>query len=237
MTYTFIFDLDDTLYDQLQAFNVAYHYHFADSDIDVSSLYRHFRHYSDLVFEQTQDGRMTVTEMHIYRITAALNDFDIALSEKKAIAFQRDYARALNGIALSHPIKTLLYQLKTKRVPCGIITNGESHHQRSKIKMLGLNHYISESHMFISAEEGMSKPDVALFQQVVNELDLNPQNTFYIGDNFENDVIGALNAGWRVIWFNRRNRSATHEGYKPDYYVDSEEALVEVIQTLINEKI
>ncbi|MCQ9291262.1 HAD family hydrolase [Staphylococcus hyicus] len=237
MTYTFIFDLDDTLYDQLQAFNVAYHYHFADSDIDVSSLYRHFRHYSDLVFEQTQDGRMTVTEMHIYRITAALNDFDIALPEKKAIAFQRDYARALNGIALSHPIKTLLYQLKTKRVPCGIITNGESHHQRSKIKTLGLNHYISESHMFISAEEGMSKPDVALFQQVVNELDLNPQNTFYIGDNFENDVIGALNAGWRVIWFNRRNRSATHEGYKPDYYVDSEEALVEVIQSLINEKI
>ncbi|QIN25882.1 HAD-IA family hydrolase [Staphylococcus chromogenes] len=234
MAYTYIFDLDDTLYDQLGAFNVAYHYHFADSDIGVETLYRHFRHYSDLVFEQTQEGQMTLTEMHIYRITEAVNDFDIALPEKKALDFQKDYEKAQQHIALSHPIKTLLYDLKQSGVQVGIITNGEGHHQRMKFKALGLDHLIPEDHLFISAEEGMMKPDVALFEHVAQTLELNPQKTFYIGDNFENDVVGALDAGWRMIWFNRRNRARTKEGYEPDFEVESEEALVDCIRQLQN---
>lgn len=235
MAYTFIFDLDDTLYDQLEAFNIAYQYHFADSDINVATLYRHFRHYSDDVFDQTQNGDMTVTEMQIYRITEAANDFDIALPEKKALAFQRDYEQAQQRITLSHPIKTMLYALKQKHTLMGVITNGEGHHQRMKIKALELDRIIPEKHIFISAETGMYKPDVALFKLAEQALDLKPQNTFYIGDNFENDVVAALNAGWRTIWFNRRNRSATLKGYQPDYYVDSEEGLVEVIEKLQNE--
>lgn len=235
MGYTYIFDLDDTLYDQLGAFNVAYHYHFADSHIGVDTLYRHFRHYSDLVFEQTQEGQMTLTEMHIYRITEAVNDFDIALPEKKALDFQRDYEKAQHHIVLSHPMRTMLYHLKQSGTRVGIITNGEGYHQRMKMKALGLDRLIPETHIFISAEEGMLKPDVALFEHVVETLDLKPQTTFYIGDNFENDVVGALKAGWRMIWFNRRNRARTIEGYLPDYEVDTEEALVELIRQLQNE--
>lgn len=96
MAYTYIFDLDDTLYDQLGAFNVAYHYHFADSDIGVETLYRHFRHYSDMVFEQTQEGQMTLTEMHIYRITEAVNDFDIHCQRKKHSIFKKTMKKRNN---------------------------------------------------------------------------------------------------------------------------------------------
>lgn len=45
-------------------------------------------------------------------------------------------------------------------------------------------------------------------------------------------MVGALDAGWRMIWFNRRNRARTKEGYEPDFEVESEEALVDCIRQL-----
>ena len=37
-------------------------------------------------------------------------------------------------------------------------------------------------------------------------LNLVPESLLYIGDSFENDVIGAKAAGWSVWWFNHQNR-------------------------------
>ena len=37
-------------------------------------------------------------------------------------------------------------------------------------------------------------------------LDIAPESLLYIGDSFDNDVIGAKAAGWSVWWFNHQNR-------------------------------
>ena len=38
------------------------------------------------------------------------------------------------------------------------------------------------------------------------QLDLNKNKLFFIGDSLENDVIGANNADWNIIWINRYNQ-------------------------------
>ncbi|MBI5974378.1 HAD family hydrolase [Staphylococcus canis] len=234
MTLALIFDLDDTLYDQLQAFEYAYYQHFADSDMGVEALYRRFRAYSDEVFEATQNGRMTLSEMHVYRITEAVNEFDIALPEKKARAFQQDYEFAQQRIELSDTMRNLLSTLSTQPIVLGIITNGEADRQRAKIEALNLTQWIPESHIYISGAHQVSKPNRIIFDKVIEALELDPTSTFYVGDNFENDVVGAIDAGWQVVWFNRRNRPATKEGYQADRYVEREAELVDVIEQIIH---
>ena len=43
-----------------------------------------------------------------------------------------------------------------------------------------------------------------------------PDQAIYVGDSFENDVIGANQVNWPVYWFNHRQRQkpANHETFK-----------------------
>lgn len=115
MNKVMIFDLDDTLYDQLSGFEYAYYRHFGDTDIGVERLYRHFRLYSEELFEATQTGALSVPDMHVVRITRAVADFDIELPEEKAHAFQRDYEYAQQHIKLSTTIVEMLQYLVQKK--------------------------------------------------------------------------------------------------------------------------
>ena len=47
---------------------------------------------------------------------------------------------------------------------------------------------------------------------------MNPATTLYVGDSYDNDVVGAFNGGWHSMWFNHRGRSLK-PGIKPVYDV------------------
>lgn len=79
--------------------------------------------------------------------------------------------------------------------------------------------------MFISDVIGYTKPDVKAFETVQEKMKLDPEETWFIGDTFEVDVIGAKNAGWRVIWYNHRNREMPEREIKPDIEIRSAEEL------------
>ena len=51
---------------------------------------------------------------------------------------------------------------------------------------------------------------------------MNPSTTLYVGDSYDNDVMGAFNGGWHSMWFNHRGRSLK-PGTKPvfDLEIDS----------------
>ncbi|ARJ50588.1 HAD family hydrolase [Staphylococcus lutrae] len=233
MNNTIIFDLDDTLYDQLQPFEYAYYRHFGDSQIGVERLYRHFRIYGEALFEATQSGHMSISAMHVVRITRAVADFDIALPVDKARAFQKDYETAQQHLTLSDTMTTLLRYLVAQGVRMGIVTNGESDRQRAKIKALKLDSYFPESHLFISAELGVAKPNPAIFNRVGQQLEVQPHTTYFIGDHFENDVLGALNVGWQAIWFNRRHHIPSQMHRRPMYTVTTERELLNVVQHIL----
>ncbi|ENI5631084.1 HAD family hydrolase [Staphylococcus pseudintermedius] len=233
MNKVMIFDLDDTLYDQLSGFEYAYYRHFGDTDIGVERLYRHFRLYSEELFEATQTGALSVPDMHVVRITRAVADYDIELPEEKAHAFQRDYEYAQQHIKLSTTIVEMLQYLVQKNVKLGLLTNGESDRQRAKIKALGLDQYIPKSNMFVSAELGLSKPDPAIFETVGKQMDVGASDAYFIGDHFDNDILGAMQVGWKAIWYNRRNRPQTDMTKQPTKTVMTEKALFEAIQNII----
>ena len=83
--------------------------------------------------------------------------------------------------------------------------------------------------MFISDAIGYTKPNIKAFQIVQDKMNLNPEETWFVGDTFEVDVVGAKKAGWHVIWFNHRKRPMPEGDIRPDLEVRTVEELMDVI--------
>lgn len=66
--------------------------------------------------------------------------------------------------------------------------------------------WVNEENIIISQATGYEKPDVEIFDLGKKQFSLNPENSLYVGDNFNNDVIGSKRAGWQSLWLNHRNR-------------------------------
>ena len=57
-----------------------------------------------------------------------------------------------------------------------------------------------------SADYGLRKPHPSLFRTAVASLKLAPGEVWFVGDNFARDVIGAVGAGLRPVWYNPEAR-------------------------------
>lgn len=86
-----------------------------------------------------------------------------------------------------------------------ILSNGGSQNQRAKLQQAGLAPLFEESHLFISGDMGVSKPDALFFKMALERFDLQPQEAVMIGDDVRNDVEGAKAVGLRTVWVKNRN--------------------------------
>jgi putative hydrolase of the HAD superfamily len=87
-----------------------------------------------------------------------------------------------------------------------LITNGFAETQRRKLKHSQLEHYFHS--LTISEEVGFKKPSVQIFHQALINAGSSQRTSRYIGDSFEADVKGGLNAGWKVYWLQGRDQQA-----------------------------
>jgi len=227
------FDLDDTLYDQLQPFQVAYDRTFsAMKDIPILELFKKSREYSDRVFTLTESGKMPLEKMHQNRLIYAFQDMDYKITAEEADAFQRVYKEHQYKVTLVPEMKRILQYLSTKGIPVYVITNGPSSHQWLKLESLDLFHWIPKSNIYISSEIGYAKPQKEFFEYVNKQTNTTGAISYMVGDSFENDMIGANNAGWNSIWLNTKNKPKSIETIHPLYEANSYQQLEELIKLL-----
>jgi FMN phosphatase YigB (HAD superfamily) len=92
---------------------------------------------------------------------------------------------------------------KTNDIKIGILTDYETEYQIIKLEKLGLLSYIDN--IVTSEEVGIEKPSVNMFSQMLRKMNLSCDEVIMIGDNYEKDIIGALNIGVKSYWFNKNN--------------------------------
>ena len=225
-----VFDVDDTLYEQIAPFENAYKSLF-DMDIDMEKFYILSRYYSDVKFEASRNGDMTMDEYHIYRIQEAAKDLGVYLTGEQALSMQREYKKNQQKLQMSNITKSILELAKENNVKLGIITNGPSEHQWSKITALGVESWINRENIIVSGDYGINKPDDRIFEIMKEKLQLPNDSLYYIGDSIENDVVGANNAGWKSIWINRYKQKLPKE---VDIYkiVENNNELFEIIEKI-----
>jgi len=121
--------------------------------------------------------------------------------------------------------------LKKQGIRTGVISNitycGEA--VKDRIDNVVIGH---DFEFIIATSEYMfRKPNKRIFQLALEKADLNPEDVWYIGDNYECDVVGARNAGIFPVWY---------VGAKEATYAEKEDVLVikkwadlqEIIRTL-----
>lgn len=52
----------------------------------------------------------------------------------------------------------------------------------------------------MSEQEGIKKPQAEIFLRALARLGVNPEESVYLGDHPNNDVIGARDVGMNAIW-------------------------------------
>ena len=108
---------------------------------------------------------------------------------------QQSNARLVPGV------RELLDALRG-RVKIGVVTNGPSARQRSKLERLGIRPGDLDA-LAISEEVGATKPAQGIFAFALARLGVAPARAVMIGDSWENDVLGALGSGMAAVWLNR----------------------------------
>ncbi|MDQ0350348.1 putative hydrolase of the HAD superfamily [Alkalibacillus filiformis] len=114
-----------------------------------------------------------------------------------------------------------------KQVKVGIITNGSTQRQKAKINNTNLNQWFET--IIISEGVGFSKPDKRIFELALNKLNVQPEDTLFVGDHIEKDISGCQNAGINGVWLNPHKVENNTE-IKPYAEVDSFDRLLSYIQ-------
>ena len=63
--------------------------------------------------------------------------------------------------------------------------------------------------IFPSSQVGYPKPELGFFRSVEQALGLAPHELLLVGDDFRNDIEGAVAAGWHARWVHRDNANTT----------------------------
>lgn len=122
-----------------------------------------------------------------------------------------------------------LLSVLSKRFLIGVLTNGFTEVQYRKLRSTGLDRYIQR--MVISDEIGIQKPDSRLFRYAEQETGAKPESAVMVGDNPDNDIHGALNAGWRAIYFDRKSKPFDSDS---DNFLGRTQSLLDIARLIID---
>ena len=205
------FDLDDTLFDFSEASFISLlrlwnetpeiRCRFDNPEAFLDEYHIHNKH----MWQLHESGQISADFLKPERFRLTVAPERNAEEILKAMRRLNDRYLWLLGECNS-PVKgvTDLLEDLSKRYLIGVLTNGFTEVQYRKLHSTGLDRYIQR--MVISDEIGIQKPDARIFRYAEQETGATPETTIMIGDNPDNDIQGALNAGWRAIYFDCKSK-------------------------------
>ena len=206
------FDLDGTMYDWRSCWEQATQQTIAEyvgqfpasDDQDLAAAVATFSHYGRVLFAEVDRGCLDIhTARRLrYMLTAAAHGWD--MSDRAVQSFLERHVALIEATTKPWPdlgptLRTLQEQ---HRLPLGVITNGPPDEQRRKLSILAVEAYFEPAAVIVSGEHGYAKPDPRIFRAALTALCVSPAQALYVGDSWENDVLGGLRAGLDVAWFN-----------------------------------
>jgi putative hydrolase of the HAD superfamily len=103
----------------------------------------------------------------------------------------------------------VLSKLRERGYLTGLISNTEEALSRYDLKALGLDRSFDE--MILSSAFGIKKPEAGIFQEMLARLRIKADEAVFIGNSFDEDIVGALNAGIKAIFLTQSD-SKTRSG-------------------------
>ena len=204
---TIFVDLDDTIWDftanSKVALKAVYERYQLDNQCSYDIFIKEYLLINEQLWSLYHHGKIEKDFLKRERFRASFERCGIICEYPER--FDYDYLETivtLKKVVAGAP--KLLQHLK-KRGSVNVLSNGFANLQFRKLQSAGLDRYIDL--MVLSDDIGVTKPDKRLFDYALEKAKANAETTLMIGDNYDADILGAYNAGWKTIFFNRRGES------------------------------
>lgn len=176
-----VFDLDDTLYNEIDYLKSAY----SEISDKISKLIIIEKKiiYKDLLYFYYSKANPFKKIISKYSIPLDVNDLLVLYRNHKP------------NLVLTQDRLELFRYLKHINIPIGLMTDGRSVQQRNKLEALNISSFFSE--ILISEEFGSEKPSLENYKHFENKF--GDASYYYIGDNICKDFVTANKLNWTTI--------------------------------------
>ena len=154
------------------------------------------------------------------------SEFKIQNSSALAEQLSEDFLHLTTAHFSLLPGAEELVRYLAKKYPLTVVTNGFVEVQYEKFDKSGLRDCFA--HIVLSEEVGCQKPNPRIFEEALRMNGLQAEDVVMIGDSWNSDIQGAINAGIDQIWI-RKSQDPLPEGQSATYLVQSLSEVMEIL--------
>lgn len=222
---TILFDLDHTLLDSDESERQAYAH--TAARVGLTEPERHFPLYVTInrrLWQEVERGERQPAEVRFRRFEEFNAEVGI---DADAELMAEHFVWALGAFGGLYEGAVEVLAACSTRASLGLVTNGLSDVQRSRLSRLGIADYFDA--IVISSEVGVTKPRPDIFELAFAQLG-NPTKdaAVMIGDSLTSDIAGGRNFGIDTCWYNP-HRNRPEGGSRPTHEVASLRELTDLL--------
>lgn len=205
------FDLDHTLWDFETNSSKTFALIFERNELDLNfndfiEVYKPINHKYWKLF---REDKVSKKELRYFRLKEAFDAINFKASDEVIHTLSKDYITFLSqhNALFDNAIEVLEYL--GDRYNLHIITNGFEEVQYKKMHNSKLLPFFDK--IITSEKVGVKKPNPKIFEYAMEISGALSNESIMIGDNFEADILGAINAGMQAIFCEFNGEIATEE--------------------------
>lgn len=225
-----VFDMDDTLYDEIDYCRSGYkacgRWLSESRNISPDAV-------ADALWWEFENGNRTKT------FNTALQKLNIDCTDELIKQLIKLYRNHKPDIKLPDESKKVLDTLSAEHT-LALLTDGFLPAQQLKVASLSIESYFKSIIFSEMLGRQFWKPSVVGFEKILDQTGILPQQSVYIGDNAQKDFIGPNKLGFTTIQISRPNAVHKDDGqgdfWRPNYQISSLNEIIELIKVIYESK-
>jgi HAD superfamily hydrolase (TIGR01509 family) len=170
---------------------------------------------------QQRRGEFSIDEA-VRRFVAA---HGLQPKERYAETFRSSAVAMVDDFVVPLPdVDPMLAGLRERGIAVAILSNGWNPLQLRKAERARF-----QGPVLVSSEIGVQKPDLGAFERLLETLETDPGETWYVGDDPRSDVAGSQRAGMTAIWMNWEQKEYPQDEAPPEHTIQDFRELVELL--------
>ena len=199
------FDLDHTLWDFDKNSNLTFIKIFKLNklEIDIDVFLEAYHPINTNYWNLYRENKISKEKLRFYRLADTFKKLKIEVGDSMIRKLSFDYIDYLSDFNHLIPGAIEILEYLENKYSMHIITNGFKEVQKKKLEKSTIAKYFKT--ITISEEVGYKKPSPIIFDYALKKANAINSNSLMIGDNYQADILGAINAGINAILFNYHN--------------------------------
>jgi len=177
--------------------------------------------------ERHKKGRKNIVQARREVVKLALKEYsNFKINELEELA--DNYSKIHEELwYLFDGVEETLQHIKRKNIKLGVMTNGTSESQRGKLRRFNIEKYFD--YIFIECEVGYGKPDIEIYEYMLQKTKIESSRIIMVGDNLIWDIEPPQKIGIYTIWINTKRVELEKYNIKPDKIILKISDIVDLI--------